>query len=421
MPRVSQKTWAQDLVEYFRELGGEAHYSDLYRHIEANPRRSLGKEWQAVVRRTIEEHSSDTSIWNKRRLPDLFRSVNGLGAGRWALRESPIREFPLRPGDRIKRTELHERFGGTQRGGISPSRQSPNVFIFSDAAAGSQHGYFDKWMDDGCFHYTGEGQRGDQEMTKGNAAILHHRREGRSLRLFSGSSDFVQYRGEVELAADQPCYLDDAPETDNGPLRQVIIFRLRPLSDLIRPTAVAESAPAEPTVIEVEIEEQHTTTATVTRTASEAEAVRREAALVQSFKAYVAATGLRATSKRIAPGGFGSAFRVDAFIRQLNLLIEAKANSSRESFRMAIGQLADYRRFLGKPQCAILVPTKPRKDLLDLARVEGIYVIWPSADGFASTANLWNEQTKEADERWHGPTRTDALTLHLSEVNDTRG
>lgn len=74
------------MVDYFRELGGEAHYSDLYRHIEAHPRRKLGKSWQAVVRRTIEEHSSDSTIWHKRRLPDLFRSVNGLGEGRWALR-----------------------------------------------------------------------------------------------------------------------------------------------------------------------------------------------------------------------------------------------------------------------------------------------------------------------------------------------
>jgi hypothetical protein len=73
----SERTWAEDLVQYFRDLGGEAHYSDLYKHIEANPRRALGKEWQAVVRRTIEEHSSDTTVWPKRRLPDLFYSVDG--------------------------------------------------------------------------------------------------------------------------------------------------------------------------------------------------------------------------------------------------------------------------------------------------------------------------------------------------------
>jgi hypothetical protein len=88
MPRTPRRTWVEDLREYFHELGGEAHYSDLYRHIALNPRRPLGKSWQAVVRRTIEEHSSDSTIWHKRALPDLFRSVSGLGAGRWALRDS---------------------------------------------------------------------------------------------------------------------------------------------------------------------------------------------------------------------------------------------------------------------------------------------------------------------------------------------
>ena len=86
MPRASRRTWVEDIVEYFRELGGQAHYSELYRQIEQNPRRPLGRSWQAVVRRTIEEHSSDSTIWSKRKLPDLFRSVDGLGEGRWALR-----------------------------------------------------------------------------------------------------------------------------------------------------------------------------------------------------------------------------------------------------------------------------------------------------------------------------------------------
>jgi hypothetical protein len=90
MPRSSRRTWVEDIVEYFGELGGEAHYSELYRHIEQNPRRQLGASWQAVVRRTIEQHSSDSTIWSKFRLPDLFRSVNGLGQGTWALRNPSV-------------------------------------------------------------------------------------------------------------------------------------------------------------------------------------------------------------------------------------------------------------------------------------------------------------------------------------------
>lgn len=43
------------------------------------------------------------------------------------------------------------------KGGIGPSRSSPNVLLFADPATGEQHGYVDDWQEDGCFHYTGEG------------------------------------------------------------------------------------------------------------------------------------------------------------------------------------------------------------------------------------------------------------------------
>lgn len=37
--RRERRTWSDDLVEYFQEFGGEAHYSKLYRDIEINPRK----------------------------------------------------------------------------------------------------------------------------------------------------------------------------------------------------------------------------------------------------------------------------------------------------------------------------------------------------------------------------------------------
>jgi hypothetical protein len=91
---------------------------------------------------------------------------------------SSTAQWTLSIGERIRRTDLHDRFGGGRQGGISPSARTPNVFIFSDAASGVQHGYIDSWKDDGCFHYTGEGQRGDQKMIIGNRAILGFRPAG---------------------------------------------------------------------------------------------------------------------------------------------------------------------------------------------------------------------------------------------------
>jgi len=51
--------------------------------------------------------------------------------------------------------------------------------VFSDPAAGAQFGYHDRW-ENGVFHYTGEGQTGDQQMTKGNRAMLTHAEGARS-------------------------------------------------------------------------------------------------------------------------------------------------------------------------------------------------------------------------------------------------
>jgi hypothetical protein len=65
------------------------------------------------------------------------------------------------------------------------------------------------------------------------------------------------------------------------------------------------------------------------------------------------------------------------------VVVEAKGSVSREAFRMALGQLADYRRFLNKPACAILLPTPPSADLRALASAEGIQLWWAVRDGFA--------------------------------------
>ena len=64
-----------------------------------------------------------------------------------------------------------------------------------------------------------------------------------------------------------------------------------------------------------------------------------------------------------------------------------KGTIERGAFLMAIGQLADYKRYVDKPRCAILLPDRPRADLLSLATSEHITAIWPSASGFeGSTA-----------------------------------
>jgi hypothetical protein len=131
-------------------------------------------------------------------------------------------DWPYRVGQVIKRSTLHDRFGGSRQSGISPCRMSPNVLFFTSQASGSPRGHvFDGWVDDGgakVFLYTGEGQRGDQQLLRGNAAILNHRQEGRALRLFerAGGSN-VRYVGRFAVDEKQPYTEREVPETGSGP------------------------------------------------------------------------------------------------------------------------------------------------------------------------------------------------------------
>jgi hypothetical protein len=116
------------------------------------------------------------------------------------LTEFRMPEWTLQPGETIERKVLHSVFGGRRQGGIGPSRSAPEIFLFTDPESGLQHGYVDGWQADACFHYTGEGQRGDQQMKSGNAAILRHRDERRSLRLFEGSAITIAREREAATA-----------------------------------------------------------------------------------------------------------------------------------------------------------------------------------------------------------------------------
>lgn len=137
-----------------------------------------------------------------------------------------VAAWSLKKGDKIARKKLHDLYGGGRQGGISPSRRTPNVIIFSDHTEGKRHGYSDRQQGD-FFLYVGEGQQGNQRMTKGNKAILNHVEDGRRIRLFWGCRGEVTYAGEYELDHVDPWFNERAPSSGGGPQRNVIVFRLR--------------------------------------------------------------------------------------------------------------------------------------------------------------------------------------------------
>jgi hypothetical protein len=75
------------------------------------------------------------------------------------------------------------------------------------------------------------------------------------LRLFEGMGGTVEYQGQFSLDSQQPCYEADAPETDGGLLRSVIVFRLRPVDAVPILPAELSAAVSKVTVSSGPIEE----------------------------------------------------------------------------------------------------------------------------------------------------------------------
>lgn len=126
------------------------------------------------------------------------------------------------------RSELHQHFGGNPRAGICPTRSGP-VLVFSDPPSGARYGYQqnDEVVGD-IYRYTGEGRVLDQQLVRGNKALL----DADQILLFSRvDSRSWQFVGEVILA-DPPYELAQAPDA-LGNLRQVLVFRFRAKSAIL--------------------------------------------------------------------------------------------------------------------------------------------------------------------------------------------
>ncbi len=295
--------------------------------------------------------------------------------------------WALLPGEAIERATLQERYGGRVQGRIGPSTRSPNVLLFADPLPGEPHLQVDGWRADGCFHYTGEGQRGDQQMKSGNAAVLNHVGSGRSLRLFRGTKGQVVYEGEFEAARERPFYTVDAPEARDGPLRSVIVFRLRPLDVRAKPGSSRLDLLARSGVEDVAVEEQWTEMAFMAPGHEACEAERREQALLSEFREHLLAQGHQVSRLKIVPPDEARPLFADLIDRTTNTLFEAKGTVERGSIRMAVGQLLDYSRFVEpKPRLAVLLPTLPRDDLRAFLGSVGVEIVWRARKKFVSSA-----------------------------------
>jgi hypothetical protein len=282
-------------------------------------------------------------------------------------------------GEELKRRLLHDRYGGQRQGGISTPAGSPNILLFT-SDSGRSYGYnFDGSHSDGTFHYTGEGQEGDQKLRAGNAAILNHRETGRTLRLFRGTErTVVRYLGEYAIDPMQPCYRDDAPDRKKD-LRSVIVFRLRPVDVTPVPDVTFQAASV--LVTDIDLEAHKAETFHVNRARPQTTAERREAELVYRYASWLQAFGHVVCRKQITlPGHIGSLY-TDLFDQTDAELVEAKGAGSRTDIRLALGQILDYDRFLDSNSRAILLPVRPAGDLIDLLTAHQVSCVYETTEG----------------------------------------
>ena len=72
------------IVKALENLGGKGTYSEIYAEYEIITNSKLTYGRKAGIRKTIENHSSDSM--NYKGNTDLFYSVCGIGNGVWGLR-----------------------------------------------------------------------------------------------------------------------------------------------------------------------------------------------------------------------------------------------------------------------------------------------------------------------------------------------
>ncbi|MFE9422650.1 hypothetical protein ACFYNO_06790 [Kitasatospora sp. NPDC006697] len=141
---------------------------------------------------------------------------------------------------------------------------------------------------------------------------------------------------------------------------------------------------AAPTAEFIPAERHATARSTVTPAAGEREAVRQEGGLSAAYEEFLVARGHVTGRYRITVPSTGDSLQTDLFDRTADVLYEAKGDPGREAVRMAIGQLLDYRRHIGRPDArlAILLPGMPDQDVRELIGSVGIALVVKDGDGF---------------------------------------
>ncbi len=293
-------------------------------------------------------------------------------------------------GSQIARKQLHNRWGGVRQGGIAPSTDTPNVFLFTDEKASSAHGYRqDRWVDSQLFEYCGEGQTGDQSIVRYNKSVATAAGDGKEIHLFSGWRGIVTYVGPIELDEREPFYFDVGRDV-KGNDRRVVVFRLRP-SGFRGP-----GGPREEGLDREQLIDMTSLEGSVYRYANESATTNRERvpfsvdpdlqdrslrahAIAQNVLAeWVADKSLVPLSPSLDDPPYDLAWRDgdSTYVAEVKSIVPE--NEVRQ-LRLGLGQVLDYAHQLDA-RGVLFVDRRPLSDRWsDIAAAAGVELLWPAS------------------------------------------
>jgi hypothetical protein len=297
-------------------------------------------------------------------------------------------------GTSIGRRELHDRLGGgSWQDGITRVATTDEMLVFTNDGGG-EHGYgvHEGLRSDGVFRYSGQGQSGDQQLTRNNRALVESEEKGRAIRVFRGQGT-VTYIGSFTLG-DRPYTWERFPGTGSSPDRNGLVFNLVAVDadtsllpvaeggDADRPGRATSSAPSSASVDWRPLDFREYQVRRVNEGESVRSVSRLEFELQTRFGEWLRARGDDVQVLRLTEDGV--TIVPDLYVPTIGQIIEAKKSIARAYVRTAIGQVLDYaavaRRSGLAVDPAVLLPSEPSSSLTALCTSVGITVWWP-ADG----------------------------------------
>lgn len=310
--------------------------------------------------------------------------------------------WPYEPGQKIRRSTIHEQFGeGNHQNGIVPLKKRNDILLFSSVKKRYSYAVEEGLRDDGTVAYIGMGggigNAAEQEVN--NKAVINSSEKGTALRLFSSDSPYVTYVGKFTLDDVPYCFQPEAAAAND----RFIVFNLipvgkadlaimgaapAPLSDITEgvPSAPAASS-SDSAFIRKEkwVEKNETTVMRHERELTSTPLVRDEMKLQNQFGHWL--ENLNHIVRDVSMKDMGQPLYADLFDATTNIVIEAKVSQARGFVRTAIGQSLDYAHCMNlnlespTVRPGILLPGIPTASLLSLCKEQGIILFISNDDG----------------------------------------